>query len=140
MKTRIAWHILFYNKRRAFAVVASVGFAILLMFLQLGLYDACEKNASLVYELLDFDAVLISPSYLFIDRTGTIRYRDYTRPKEFPVSKTQSRCTSGTLPFGMRAAESSEISLSWGRTVRNALGATAQSIRSSACCPKTRPR
>jgi putative ABC transport system permease protein len=75
MRTRLAWSNLTLNPRRTAAVVAGVGFSILLMFLQLGFYEACKLNATLIYDMFDFDAVLVSPYYLYLDQPGTVPLR-----------------------------------------------------------------
>ena len=75
MRTRLAWSNLTLNPRRTAAVVAGVGFSILLMFLQLGFYEACKLNATLIYDLFAFDAVLVSPYYLYLDQPGTVPLR-----------------------------------------------------------------
>ncbi len=72
MKTLVAWHKLIHNPRRTAAVVAGTWFSILLMFLQLGLYEACKLNATMIYDMFDFDAVLVSPYYLYLDLPGSV--------------------------------------------------------------------
>jgi putative ABC transport system permease protein len=72
MKTPLAWLNLMHQKSRTAIAVAGVAFAILLMFMQLGFYGATEATASVVYDELNFDLVILSPSYIDINRPGTI--------------------------------------------------------------------
>jgi putative ABC transport system permease protein len=66
MRTPLAWHNLTYNKLRTAVAVAGVGFAVLLIFMQLGFLGAVERTAQLMYDALDFDLVVRSPKYLHI--------------------------------------------------------------------------
>lgn len=75
MKTQLAWSNLKHNPRRTAAVVSGISFSILLIFFQLGLYEACKLNATLIYNIFNFDAVLISPYYSYMDQPGTISKR-----------------------------------------------------------------
>jgi len=73
MHTPLAWRYLTHNKRRAFAAAASIAFVIVLIFVQLGLYASIVKSATQVYDRLNFDIVLVSPRYVYMDRAGTFR-------------------------------------------------------------------
>ena len=70
MRTPIAWHNVVHNKLRAAAAIGGVAFAILLMFMQLGIFSAAEISALLVYGKLDFDVILTSPQYKFLVQSG----------------------------------------------------------------------
>lgn len=72
MKTPLAWRNTVHNKVRTFAAVSGVAFAILLVFMQLGFYDSCRTSATMVYDLLDFDAIILSPQYVHLRKTGTL--------------------------------------------------------------------
>jgi putative ABC transport system permease protein len=99
MKTRIAWHIITHNKKRAFAVIGSISFAILLMFLQLGLYYACQRNASIMYELWNYNAVLVSRSYMFIFEPGTFPIQRIYQARGIPGVANASPMYTGYAPF-----------------------------------------
>jgi putative ABC transport system permease protein len=71
MKTPLAWLNLTHQKKRTLVAVAGVSFAALLVFLQLGFYGAALGTATLIYDQLDFDIVLVSPQYIDINRPGT---------------------------------------------------------------------
>jgi putative ABC transport system permease protein len=72
MKTPLAWLNLTHQKKRTLVAVAGVSFAALLVFMQLGFYGAALGTATLIYDQLDFDIVLVSPQYIDINRAGTI--------------------------------------------------------------------
>ncbi len=62
----LAWANLTHNKRRTAAALAGVVLAIELMFMQLGFYEGVERSAMQLYDSMPFDAVLVSPQYLFL--------------------------------------------------------------------------
>jgi putative ABC transport system permease protein len=73
MKTPLAWKNLVYNKVRTAVALAGVGFAVILIFMQLGFLGAVRKTATQIYDALDFDLMLRSPAYLHL-----------TEPRSFP--------------------------------------------------------
>lgn len=76
MHTPVAWYNTFYNKKRVIAASAGIIFAILLIFMQVGFLDAAKKNASFLYDNLDFDLIIISKGYLSVQRSLSInKYR-----------------------------------------------------------------
>ena len=62
IKTPLAWRILTNDKARLAFVIAGVGGAVTLMFMQLGLLAAVESSAIRITDKLDFDLVLVSPN------------------------------------------------------------------------------
>src|SRR5450759_4066550 len=72
MRTPLAWCNVMHDKRRTTGAVASVAFAILLVFMQLGFYTGAMCSATLVYDSFDFDAILVSPGYQHLQQTGAI--------------------------------------------------------------------
>jgi putative ABC transport system permease protein len=66
MKTPLAWKNLVYNKVRTAIGVAGVGFAVILIFMQLGFLGEITKTATQIYDALDFDLMLRSPAYLHL--------------------------------------------------------------------------
>ena len=70
MKTPLAWLNLTHQKKRTIVAVAGVSFAALLVFMQLGFYGAALGTATLIYDQLDFDIVILSPQYIDINRPG----------------------------------------------------------------------
>jgi len=76
MKTPLAWKNLAHNKVRTAIGVAGVGFAVILIFMQMGFQGAIRKTATQIYTALDFDLMLRSPAYLHL-----------TEPRAFPRAR-----------------------------------------------------
>ncbi len=79
MKTPLAWKNLVYNKVRTAVALAGVGFAVILIFMQMGFLGAVRKTATQIYDALDFDLMLRSPAYLHL-----------TEPRSFPRERLYS--------------------------------------------------
>ena len=75
MQFLLAWQNLTYNKTRTVAAVAGVAFVITLIFVQLGMRNSIINAGLQVYNRLNFDLVLISPNYLYINKAGTLPRR-----------------------------------------------------------------
>ena len=76
MKTPLAWHNLLHNKVRTTVAVVGVAVPIVLVFMQLGLYEACLAGSTRLYGALDFDLVLVSAEYLaLVESRGFPRSR-----------------------------------------------------------------
>ena len=73
MKTPLAWKNLAHNKVRTAVALAGVGFAVILIFMQMGFKGAVRKTATQIFDALDFDLMLRSPAYLHL-----------TEPRTFP--------------------------------------------------------
>ncbi len=73
MKTRqwLGLYNLLEDKKRSLAAAVGIGFAILLLFMQLGIRAALQTNALLVHTALDFDLLLLSPHYDFLSYPGS---------------------------------------------------------------------
>lgn len=76
MKTPLAWKNIAHNKARTAIGVAGVGFAVILIFMQIGFKGAIRKTATQIYDALEFDLMLRSPAYLHL-----------TEPRYFPRSR-----------------------------------------------------
>lgn len=78
---RLAWLNLTQQRVRTFVSLVGVAFAVLLLFMQLGFLDAVGNTASLVYDQLDFDLLILSREYISLanpaafsrDRLGQAR-------------------------------------------------------------------
>jgi putative ABC transport system permease protein len=81
----VAWCNLLHNRRRGVVSTLGVGFTILLLFMQLGFLNSAKKGATLVYEDLAFDAVLVSDRYQSIAAPGYVN----------PVRLAQARAVVG---------------------------------------------
>lgn len=66
MKTPLAWKNLSHNKVRTIIGVAGVGFAVILIFMQLGFKGGIVSTATQIYDALDFDLMIRSPAYLHL--------------------------------------------------------------------------
>ena len=73
MNTPLAWKNLTHNRVRTAIGVAGVGFAVILIFMQMGFKGAIRKTATQIYDSLEFDLMLRSPAYLHL-----------TEPRSFP--------------------------------------------------------
>lgn len=70
MKTPLAWLNLMHDKARNAVAVAGVGFAVLLILMQLGFYSSVLQTATIIQDHLVFDLMLVSRDYLYITRPG----------------------------------------------------------------------
>lgn len=72
MRTPLAWlDLLYYGKRSAVAVLG-LCMAITAIFMQLGFYEAAIGTATLIYDRLEFDVLLVSRTYVCLLLPGTI--------------------------------------------------------------------
>jgi putative ABC transport system permease protein len=71
MKTPFAVLNLLHQKVRTCVAVLGVGFAIVLVFMQLGFLGAVEATATSLYTWLDFDLLLASSEFREVNRPGT---------------------------------------------------------------------
>jgi putative ABC transport system permease protein len=70
MRTPLAWLNFTYQKTRTVVAIAGVCFAIILVFMQLGFLGSVEATATIVYDKLRFDLMLMSPAYIELNRPG----------------------------------------------------------------------
>ncbi len=89
MSTSLAWKNLTHNKTRTAVGIAGVGFAVILIFMQMGFKGAIRKTATQIYDALDFDLMLRSPAYLHL-----------TEPRYFPRARLYQ---AGSLPGVVKA-------------------------------------
>ena len=74
----LSWRNLLQHKLRTALAIGGVSFPVLLVFLQLGLYDAALRSASLPFDALGFDAVIVSAEYVAVPKpSGFPRSRLY---------------------------------------------------------------
>ena len=71
MRTDIWWRNLVDRKMRLSMRVAAVTFPIMLIFVQMGFYDAVLNTATVIQESLNADLFLVSSAYVNISRAGT---------------------------------------------------------------------
>lgn len=97
MAIPLAWRNLRHNWIRTAVGMAGVGFAAMLIFMQMGFKGAIERTATQIYDALEFDLVIRSPAYLHL-----------TEARSFP---TQRLLQTRALP-SVVAARPLHISLS----------------------------
>ena len=61
-----------HHKRRTFVAGAGIGFALLVIFVQLGFYGAVLHTALAVSDRFNGDLMLISPGFVYLGETGRI--------------------------------------------------------------------
>ncbi|MFO0800153.1 MAG: FtsX-like permease family protein [Gemmataceae bacterium] len=66
----LAWHNITHKRGRTAIAVAGVAFAVVLVFMELGLYDGVGRTAAMLYDALRFDLLLVSSEYVDVSRTG----------------------------------------------------------------------
>ncbi len=64
MTTPLAWKNLLHNRLRTAIGVMGVGFAVVLIFMQLGFRGAIERTATQIFDALDYDLLIRSPAYI----------------------------------------------------------------------------
>jgi len=67
---RLALSNLRHERGRAAVSATGAGFAVVLIFMQLGFLGATESTATLLYDRLNFDAIVLSSEYLDLARPG----------------------------------------------------------------------
>ena len=60
VKVPLAWRILTYDKRRTALALIGIFMAILLVFVELGFFDAVPRGGLLLYDNMRFDLLLVS--------------------------------------------------------------------------------
>lgn len=107
MKTPLAWKNLVYNKVRTAVGVAGVGFAVILIFMQLGFLGGITRTATQIYDALDFDLMLRSPAYLHLTEARSFsRFRvhqaaslpEVTHARSFYLGLSEWQAPSYTEP------------------------------------------
>lgn len=92
----LAWANLSHHRVRTLIAVVGVGFAVLLIFMQFGFYGAVKKTATMLFDHLDFDLLVVSSEH-----------QDLTRRRDIPRERlAQVRAVPGVrdaLPMSMGA-------------------------------------
>ncbi len=70
MGIRLAWRILTHDKGRTALALAGIFMAILLVFIQLGLFFAVPQGGMLLYDNMRFDLLLVSDQYEYQAQPG----------------------------------------------------------------------
>lgn len=81
----LAWSNLSQQVARTLISLIGIAFAVLLVFMQLGFFDAVKRTATLLFDKLDFDLMLVSREYISL-----------VNPASFPRSRlAQVRAVTG---------------------------------------------
>lgn len=75
MRTDLALRNILHNLPRTAVALGGIGIAILLIFMQLGFRGAVENTATTIYDQLEFDLIVRSPSYLHFVEAGKVPAR-----------------------------------------------------------------
>ncbi len=67
----LAWRNLAHKRGRTAVAAAGVAFAVVLVFMELGLYGGVGRTAAMLYDALRFDLLLVSTEYVDVSRTGS---------------------------------------------------------------------
>jgi len=93
----LAWSNLAHKRGRTAIAAGGVAFAVILVFVELGLLSGVGRTATMLYDKLNFDLLLTSAEYL-----------DLSRPGEFPRARLAQARTAGgvadTLPLSVGVA------------------------------------
>lgn len=71
LRIPLVWNNLVHDRRRTAVGILGVAFASLLLFMQLGFLESVRKTAKTILDKLDFDILLVSPTYLYLYDAGT---------------------------------------------------------------------
>lgn len=66
MAVHLPWHDLLHRRARTLAALTGVIVAMVLLYMQIGFYEACRISSTRVLDLLEFDLALTSARYTYI--------------------------------------------------------------------------
>lgn len=70
MRFAVAWRGLMHEKARSILAILGIFIALLLIFMELGFFNAVPRGGMLVYDRLEFDIVLAANDYVFQIQSG----------------------------------------------------------------------
>ncbi len=70
MLLKLVWYNLIHDKRRTLVGILGVSFAAILMLMQLGFLGVVRRTATSILDRLDFDILVISPTYHYLFDSG----------------------------------------------------------------------
>jgi putative ABC transport system permease protein len=70
---RLALSNLLHDRGRTAVSAVGAGFAVVLIFMQLGFLGSVQSTATLLFDRLDFDVIVTSSEYLDLSRPGTVQ-------------------------------------------------------------------
>lgn len=84
MTVSLAWRMLTYQKGRTALALVGIFMAILLVFIQLGLFYAVPQGGMLLYDNLHFDLLLVSDQYEYQAQPGAFALSRLDRVRSSP--------------------------------------------------------
>jgi putative ABC transport system permease protein len=84
MKVPLAWRILTYDRRRTALALIGIFMAILLVFVELGFFDAVPRGGLLLYDNMSFDLLLTSDQYEYQAQPGVFQLSQLQRVRSSP--------------------------------------------------------
>jgi len=84
MRTPLAWYNLMQNKLRTGIASSGVAFAIVLIFLQWGFLDTVSRTATLIFDHLDGDLIILSRQYQQFSQAGTFSQTRLQQARSVP--------------------------------------------------------
>lgn len=72
MSVPLALRNAMHNKFRTLLALSAITFAVVLIFMQLALFDTCESSANVVTDMFDYDLLLTSSQYYNLQQPGDI--------------------------------------------------------------------
>ncbi|MCI0701239.1 MAG: hypothetical protein L0241_09195, partial [Planctomycetia bacterium] len=69
---RLAWSNLVHKRARTFIASVGVAFAVILIFMEIGMVGGVSRTATMLYDSLQFDLLITSAEYLDLSRPGEI--------------------------------------------------------------------
>src|SRR5262249_38331760 len=72
LKIPLVWSNLVHDRRRTAVGILGVSFSAILLFMQLGFLGSVRSTAKTILDTLDFDILLVSPTYLYLYDAGTV--------------------------------------------------------------------
>src|SRR5260370_9203371 len=89
MSVPLAWRNATHNKLRTLLALSAITFAVVLIFMQLALFDTCESSANVVTDMFDYDLLLTSMQYYNLLQPGDVdlsrSYQARSLPRVSPV-------------------------------------------------------
>ncbi len=91
---RLAWSNLVHKRGRTAIAAGGVAFAVILIFMELGLLGGVGRTATMLFDKLNFDLFITSSEYL-----------DMSRPADFPRARLAQARVAGVddvIPLSVR--------------------------------------
>jgi putative ABC transport system permease protein len=99
MSFQLAWLTFFHAKARTAVAVAGISFSTLLVFMQLGLFGSVVDTASVIYDQLHFDLLLVSPEYVFLSKAGSFPHQRLHQAEAIPGVASAAPLYIGRKPW-----------------------------------------